>query len=289
VALTGAVAYVRGNATGVQATGIANYNLNHFKGLQYAFLFNYTYGDVRGVQWGNVMNLVDGDVSFLQFSGVANVVGGSMRGFQLGGGFNVVADKLNGVQVGVGNLAHEVKGLQVGIFNMARNADGVAIAAVNWQRNMDGIPIGLVNLSETGTGDWVTFGSNLSAVNSGVRTTVNNWTSVVYAGYYDLQDDREETGFFGWQYGYDFLLGEGGKWHLYPDIGYVHIEPKDNDNPDDNDESQFAIQARASVEYRFNRTISVFAGSGISTRWSAYSSSADTTTEGLLFGGLSLF
>jgi len=289
VALTGGVALVKQDIVGIQVTGISNYNEGNVKGLQYATLFNFVQGDLRGLQWSPVMNLVDGDGSWFQLGGVANVTAGNFRGFQLGTGFNLTAEKLTGAQLGVGNFAHEFKGVQAGVFNVAREANGLAIGLFNWQRNFDGVPIGLVNMSENGNGDWVTFGSSLSAVNTGVRTIVNNWYSVLYAGYYDAAESRDSTTFVGWQYGYDFSLGESGKFHISPDLGYVHIEPTDDGNPLTNDESQFAIQARAAVEYRFNKKISVFLGGGAYVRWSAYSSSADTKTEGMGFGGISLF
>jgi hypothetical protein len=289
VALTGGVALVKQDMVGIQVTGISNYNEGDVQGLQYATLFNFAQGELRGLQWSPVMNLVDGDGAWFQLGGVANVTAGNFRGFQLGSGFNLTAQTLTGAQIGVGNFAHEFKGLQLGILNAAREAEGVAVALFNWQRHFDGVPVGLVNMSENGSGDWVTFGSTLSAVNTGVCTIVNNWSSVLYVGYYDAAESRDSTTFVGWQYGYDFALGESGKFHITPDLGYVHIERTDDGNPLTSDESQFAIQARASVEYRFNKTISVFLGGGGYVRWSAYSSSADTKTEGMGFGGLSLF
>jgi len=60
-------------------------------------------------------------------------------------------------------------------------------------------------------------------------------------------------------------------------------------DPDLNDELHFALQARALAEVRFSRKVAVFAGGGVSSVYSEYSSNATQKTEALVVAGVSLF
>ena len=116
---------------------------------------------------------------------------------------------------------------------------------------------------------------------------VNRFYSMFTVGYGDLQGDVEDTASLSWHYGYAFPLSE--KWGLDVGLGFVHIMPKASDDPNQNDKLHFAVQARALAEIRFSRKVAVFAGGGISSIYSEYSSNANQKTEPLGVLGISLF
>ncbi len=181
-----------------------------------------------------------------------------------------------------------MNGLQIGAINMAGDFEGLQIGALNIARNNDGVPIGLFNYSEeTGSVDWITYASNLSLVNTGVRTTVNRYYSMLTVGGYDVEADVEDTAFLTWNFGYQAPLGQ--KWGLGWDLGYVHIMPKASDDPAINDRLHFAIQARLLAELRFSPQIAAFAAGGVSSIFSEYSSSATSEVKPLIAIGISLF
>jgi hypothetical protein len=106
-------------------------------------------------------------------------------------------------------------------------------------------------------------------------------------GYGDLQGDIENTAFLTWNYGYAFPLGRN--WAIDVDLGFAHIMPEKGDDPQKNDALHFALQARALVELRLSRKVALFAGGGVSSVYSEYSSSATQKTEPLVVAGISLF
>ena len=184
--------------------------------------------------------------------------------------------------------AVDLKGAQVGLINIVGEAHGVQLGVLNLSRHHHGVPIGLINVdTDFGGTDWVIFGSNLATVGTGVRTTVNRWYSVLWAGYGDQQGDITETGFLGWNYGYSFDLGK--HWSLGVDLGFVNIMPESKDDPELNDSLHYALQARALVEVRLGRKMSVFAGGGVSSVYSEYSTNAQKETEPNVVLGISLF
>ena len=287
VALTGLVNYFRAESRGIQVAGLVNVVRGRFAGLQYAALFNFTQSGFSGIQLSSVFNTNHGDGGFLQVAGVTNMNEGSFRGVQLGA-INLTADRLVGAQLGVVNMAVRAKGFMGGLINIAGETRGLQIAPLNIIRRNYGVPIGLINIDEDNGGeDWITFGSNLAAVNTGMRTTVNRFYSMFTVGYGDLQGDVENTAFLSWHYGYAIPLGR--KWSLDVDLGFVHIMPKNSDDPNQNDRLHFAVQARALAEIRFSRKVAVLGGVGISSIYSEYSSNATQKTEPLGVLGISLF
>jgi len=223
----------------------------------------------------------------LQLAGVANMGEFGFTGVQIGG-INFTGGEMRGVQLGLVNTTVYSRGFQGGLINMAGEAHGIQLAPLNIHHLNHGTPIGLINIAEENGGeDWLFFGTNLSAMNTGLRTTVNRWYSLLSFGYKDIQGDVEESYFLSWHYGYAIPLGK--KWGLNLDLGFSHIIPDKVDDPDKNDRLHYAIQARALVELRLNHTIAFFAGGGISSIYSEYSSDATQTTEPLGVVGISLF
>lgn len=287
VALTGLMNRFQDDVTGLQVAGLANIDKGHMKGVQFAPLFNLVEGGLSGVQITSVFNSTQGEAGFLQLAGVANIHAGEFRGLQIGG-TNFNTSRIGGGQIGIVNAAAELSGFQAGAFNMAGEAHGLQLGTLNIARRNDGVPVGLVNIDEERGGvDWIIQGSNLAAVSTGVRTTVNNWYSVLSAGYGDQQGDVEESLFLGWNYGYGFRLGRA--WTLGADLGFVHIIPESQDDPTLNDALHFALQARLLIEARLGRKVALFAGGGVSSVYSEYSSSAQQETEPHVVLGISLF
>ena len=287
IGLTGLVNNFYGDVSGIQISSLVNFNHQHMTGLQYATLFNSVGGGFSGAQVSPVLNTNRGDGGFLQLAGLANMNEGDFKGGQIGL-FNFSSDQYSGFQAGLFNAAAWMRGVQAGFINMAWEPHGLQLGVLNLAQDSQGMPIGLINIDETGGGaDWVVFGSNLASVGTGVRTTVNRWYSVFWAGYGDQQGDVKETGFVGWNYGYSFPLSK--KWNLDVDLGFVNIMPEAQDDPDVNDKLHYALQARALVEVRFSPKFAAFAGGGVSSIYSEYSSNAQQETEPNVVLGISLF
>jgi hypothetical protein len=284
---TGAINYIGGNTRGVQVAGLVNFNRGWFRGVQYATLFNYVQEEFTGVQWASIYNLSSSDGRYFQYASVANMVAGSFTGLQLSGGLNYVDERLGGLQVGGVNFAVEYRGAQAGALNFAREASGAQIGIFNYSRSLDGVPVGAVNIDRTnGDADWSSYASNYAAVSTGLRTTVHGYTSTLAVGFIDLEQERNDTVFLSWHYGYRFALGE--KVFLTPDAGWVHVMPSGEEEGKLNDD-HFALQARLAGEWAVSRIVNVFVGGGVTVRFEKYDIDADTKTDPLVFGGVTLY
>jgi hypothetical protein len=284
---TGVLNYVGGNTRGVQVAGLVNFNRGWFRGVQYATFFNYVQEEFTGIQWASIYNLSSSDGRYFQYASIANMVAGSFTGLQLSGGLNYVDERMGGVQMGVVNFAVEYRGAQAGALNFAREASGAQIGIFNYSRSLDGVPVGAVNIDRTnGNADWSSFASNYAAVSTGLRTTVHGYTSTLAVGFVDIEQERNDTVFLSWHYGYRFGLGE--KASLTPDIGWVHVKPRGEEEGKLNDD-HFALQARLAGEWEVSRIVNVFAGGGVTVRFAKYDIDADTKTDPLVFGGVALY
>lgn len=284
---TGAVNYVRGNVSGLQVAYLGDVVHGGMSGVQFGGLFNLVEGKVYGLQAAGLLNIVDGDASFIQWSGVANTVGGAFEGLQASGGYNYAGEKLSGVQLALVNFAMDMHGAQGGLANFARDAHGVQVGAINWARNQHGVPVGLVNMATGGEVAWVTYASNLSPINTGVRTEVRGWYSMLTLGGGDSKGDVDNTLVLTWNYGRAFSLASKTRFGL--DLGFAHYMPETVDDATENDRLHFAIQARGLLEQRLGPKVMAFAGGGIARIFSEYSDNAVGETEPLFFGGVSLF
>ena len=82
---------------------------------------------------------------------------------------NITSD-MNGLQFGGGNFARVSRGLQIGLFNVVQRQEGV--------------PLGLVNVAlENGSLEWVTYASNFSTLNSGIKFNANKFYSILDVGF----------------------------------------------------------------------------------------------------------
>jgi len=164
---------------------------------------------------------------------------------------------------------------------------GLKIGAINLSNEFEGLPFGIVNITDDSILQGLAYGSNLSLINVGVRTVVNRWSSVLSLGYSDQTSEASNSGFLGWHFGRQFPVGE--KATLTLDTGYLHIIPKDYDDPAINDDPHWAWQTRLFADFRLGKTVALVAGGGFSTIFSEYTTHARSQTEGHVFGGISLF
>jgi hypothetical protein len=145
----------------------------------------------------------------------------------------------------------------------------------------------MVNLTEGGDIGWVSYGSNLCPVNTGIRTEVRNWYSMLTAGTHDSKGDVREALILTWNYGRAFRLAPRTRIGL--DLGFSHYIPAKDSDPAKNDRLHYAIEARGLVEERTGRRTLIFAGGGYARVFSEYSTNATGENEPLAFGGVSLF
>jgi len=287
IAISGIATYVESDAKGVQYSGLVNFNRGDFVGYQFAQLFNYVEGDLIGAQTTGLFNLNDGDVKYFQFSAIANAIAGDFVGAQTSVGMNYVNQSMHGGQLAFVNFATEMKGVQVGLGNIVGDARGVQVGFVNIAGKLDGVPVGVINVTNEGDADWVTFGSNLAAVSTGVRTIHRRFYSILAGGVGDLKEKRNDTAFLSWHYGYAIPVSP--VWKVSVDAGYLHIVPTPSDDPDVNTNLHYAIQGRLLAEYRISDKTKIFGGVGVSTVFSEYSSGASSETDPLVVLGISLY
>ncbi|HKO22511.1 MAG TPA: hypothetical protein VJX91_07635 [Candidatus Eisenbacteria bacterium] len=285
--LTGIASYVMQDVSGIHVSGVGNLARGRLRGVQTAALFNVAGGGMSGLQLTTLFNLADAGARGFQLAGAANVVGRSFDGWQVAPGFNYVTDRMIGLQLGGANAAARSEGTQIGVANFATNAQGLQMGAVNFAEEQGGVPIGMINLAHNGDVDWITYGSNLGAVNTGVFTSVRRFYSMLTAGMPDLEGDVSNTLILTWNYGYAIPAGRGTSIGI--DLGYAHYIPEKTDDPNENDRLHFALQARAMVERTFSRKAKGFAGGGVARIWDEYRLDAPFETEPLVFAGLGLF
>lgn len=284
--ITGGMNYVGGSARGVQVAGLINFNRGWFRGIQYATLFNFVQERFVGVQWASVFNMANADVRGLQISSSANLTAGNLRGFQIAA-LNYVNDYMRGAQLGAVNFAVEYDGAQIGFINFAGKANGAMIGVVNYSREFEGVPVGAVNYDKTnGNADWSIYATNIVLGSTGLRTILHGYTSTLAVGIGDIPEDRNDTAFLSWYYGYLFPVGE--RWKISPDLGFVHVMPQSQEEGKNND-LHFMLQARVTGEVRVAKIAKVFFGGGVSVRFSEYSSQATTEVDPLIVGGVALY
>jgi len=283
---SGAANYTKGSSKGIQLGGLVNVNGGEVRGLELAGLFNLVGERMSGVQATALVNMVDKEVKGFQVSGFANAVGGAVDGWQLAPGFNYAGGGLVGLQLGLANVAPRMEGTQIGIANFAARSTGLQMGVFNRSEEQSGIPFGMVNLAKNGDADWVVYGSNVSGFNTGIRTSVRRFYSMLTAGMPDTRGDVPQTLILTWNYGY--AIPAGKKTSVGIDLGFAHYIPEKVDDPDDNDRLHYALQARALLERTLSARMRGFIGGGVARISDDYRLQAPFETEPLLFGGVAL-
>lgn len=287
ILLTGAASYVMGDASGIHVSGIANLAKGKLRGLQWAGLVNMAGSGMTGIQATTLFNLADGTARGFQLAGAGNATGGSFDGWQVAPGFNYVNGNLVGLQFGGVNMAVASEGTQIGVANFTTTARGLQVGAYNSATEQKGVPFGMVNLAKNGDADWITYGSNLGAVNTGIYTSVRRFYSMLTAGLPDVQGDVSHALILTWNYGY--ALPAGRRTSIGLDLGFAHYIPEKVDDPNENDRLHFSLQARAMVERTFSPKAKGFIGGGVARISSEYRMDAPFETEPLVFGGVALY
>ena len=287
VSLTGGLSHLKNGGAGFQIAGLANYDEDAFAGLQMAGLLNYTSRGFAGAQISSIMNLNDGGGTFLQASSVANVNAGPFAGAQVAVFLNAANSVMGGGQLALVNFAENLNGIQLGFLNLAHEFHGLQIGILNLNHEFSGTPIGLVNMDNQSRKEWMFYGSNLSLANIGFRTVLNQWSSILSAGYGDVQGDVDASLFLGWNFGRNFPLSE--RWDLTIDLGYQHIMPTKSDNPAENDRLHYSLQARALGEYHLNDSLGLVGSLGSSTVFDGYKPGADSKTDLHFTAGIVLY
>jgi hypothetical protein len=285
--LTGVASYVMGDQSGIHVTGLANVARGKLRGVQWAGLVNMAGKGMSGIQATTLFNLADGAGRGVQLAGAGNAVGGSFDGWQVAPGFNYVSDRLVGLQFGGVNMAVRSEGTQIGLANFTTTAQGLQVGAFNSATEQKGVPFGMINLAKNGDADWITYGSNLAAVNTGIYTSVRRFYSMLTAGLPDVQGDVSNTLILTWNYGY--AIPAGRKTSVGLDLGFAHYIPEKVDDPNENDRLHFSLQARAMVERTFSRKAKGFIGGGVARISEEYRMDAPFETEPLVFGGVALY
>ncbi len=287
VSFTGGLSHLKTGGAGFQISGLANYDEDAFAGLQMAGLLNYTSRGFAGAQVSAVMNLNDGGGTFLQASSVANVNAGPFAGAQVAVFLNAANSQMGGGQLALVNFAESLNGIQLGFLNLAHEFQGLQIGVLNLNNEFSGTPIGLINMDNHSRKEWMFYGSNLSLANIGFRTVLNKWSSVLAAGYGDVQGDVDASLFLGWNFGRVIPLTK--RWDLTIDLGYQHIIPQPSNNPAENDRLHYSLQARALGEFHLNDSLGIVGAVGSSTVFSDYSSGAENETDLLFSAGIVLY
>jgi len=283
--LAGFGSYMGEAFTGGQGSFVLNFNRGRFRGLQYSGLANFTADGMSGIQWAGTLNMNDGTGAGWQASALANVSNGRFVGIQTAVGFNFANVEMKGLQLSGLNWTRHLKGAQVGLLNIAGDVRGLQVGLLNVSEQNEGVPVGLISIAQNGTQDWMTWGGSYMGFQTGVRSTVNHWYSILSIGGAYLDDTDLKTLSFGWHYGYEVEFTRRFSFSI--DAGYIHLMPEKD--PTRNDSLRPSVRGRGFFEFRFNEWAAVHAGAGGNYEWSAYASGASTQFDPLFFGGISLF
>lgn len=279
---------VTGNSfRGIQAAGFMNVAGEEAKGLQAAGFMNVTGDTYQGIQASGGFNVVGESCRGIQAAGLLNVTGESFRGLQAAGIFNVAGEHLNGLQVGSMNVAGNSAGVQIGLANAAGDLEGVQIGLVNYSQNTNGVPVGLVNISKyDGRMRWISWASNLTGVNSGVKFSIKRIYSIVSLGSINFTDDMNKCLAYSGFYGLSIPLN---KISLNTDIGYTYIDNATLFRSQMGAPDQQVVMLRASLNKRLSNTLSLFAGGGLSHIHERGAPAGSNEFQPLFFAGLELF
>jgi hypothetical protein len=166
--------------------------------------------------------------------------------------------------------------------------EGVQIGVVNIARKQKGVPIGIVNIAGNGHYDWITYLSNFSTFNMGIKMSANNYFSIVDVGGKFIDAENESSGILGFHWGYNFAFNR--IFTLSPDVGYVQIaEEKEELEPGNKHKIQFALQTRVIGEYALTKFVKILAGIGYSHQYDLYENDIFEKGKLIVIGGISLF
>jgi hypothetical protein len=274
VQITGLAAIVGESFSGLQLSGLFNITGEHSGGVQSAGIFNISGNRFSGIQASGIFNVADARFSGIQSAGIFNVVGEKMSGAQLStinfvgsefrglqaGTINFVGETFSGGQLGLVNYTANLRGFQFGAVNLGLYVNGLQLGLINVSNSIRGVPVGLVNISRDGYTRWVSWGSNLTAVNVGLKSVVRNFYSIVSIGGVNLEKEIDRSIAYGFHYGVHVPLR---RFYADVDLGYVNIDNDKFFRALDKNPDQHVLMARAMLGINISRHFSLFVGGGV--------------------------
>jgi hypothetical protein len=248
---------------GFQIAGGMNISGENLHGFQASGFFNIVGERFQGLQATGGFNIVGEDCTGYQGAGLFNIAGEDFTGLQKSGLFNIGGENLTGAQIGIFNIApYFSDGVQIGIFNVSAEMRGFQLGLVNWNRETFGIPVGLVNVSKMeGHIRWISWGSNISGINSGVKFEVDKIYSIVSLGFYNYYLGKGTALSYAGYYGF-YLFQETSSFSI--DLGYMYVDNTKifSSNPEEAD--QHVILTRALMSIAVSSRVSLIGGGGLS-------------------------
>jgi hypothetical protein len=274
------------DSRGIQGAGIFNITGDEFRGLQGSGIFNITGERFTGVQGSGIFNIVGEDFKGIQAGGIFNITGEKFEGLQAAGIFNIAGDYIKGLQAAIINITPDLQGLQIGIVNAAETVKGAQVGIVNLSKKMQGVPVGLVNLSKDGRIRMTTWGSSVTAVNTGVKFMVKNIYSILSIGGINLYKDIPGSISYGFHYGFHIPLK-----NLFFDIdlGYMNIDNKTWFKTVKGTPDHQVLKVRGMLGIDISKKFSIFAGTGLRYIWDHAEAFRQGTVKPLFFAGIELF
>lgn len=285
----------RGDFKGLQAATFANVNLGYVEGAQVAGLFNRS-GQATALQASLVGNIAGGDFEGIQISSVFNATNGHTNGIQLTSGVNYsrldakvqlgatvnIAGRRIGVQLGGVNIASTVDGGQVGGLNIAREVKGLQIGLVNVADTVSGVPIALINIIRKGY-NRVELSYQPSGLNANIalKLGTHSFYNILFIGAafenpFTRPPSANRIDAWGLGYGIGTTLPFGrSRWQSNIEITAAHV----NEGEAWLDEFNLLSQAKLTLDFRFGRRASFFAGPQINMMFSDLLN-AETMTYG---------
>lgn len=261
--VTGLLNIIGSEGRGFQIAGGLNICGDKLQGFQASGLFNIVGESFQGFQASGGFNIVGESCSGFQGAGLFNIAGEDFAGLQTSGLFNIVGENLTGAQIGAFNIAPNFSlGAQIGIFNISDEMRGIQLGVVNWNDETFGIPVGLVNISKKeGHIRWISWGSNISGLNSGVKFEVDKIYSIVSLGFYNYYLSKGTALSYSGYYGF-YLFQDTSSFSI--DVGYMYVDNKKifRSNPEEAD--QHVIMIRSLMYISVSSQVSLVGGGGLS-------------------------
>jgi hypothetical protein len=259
----GLINIIGSRGKGFQIVGGLNISGDSFQGFQASGFFNIVGERFQGFQATGGFNIVGESCTGYQGAGLFNIVGEEFKGVQTSGLFNIVGKKLTGAQIGMVNIApYFSESAQIGIFNVSAEMRGFQLGVVNWNDETFGIPVGLVNISKKeGHIRWISWGSNISGLNSGVKFEVDKIYSIVSLGFYNYYLSKGAALSYAGYYGV-YLFQDTSSFSI--DLGYMYVDNKKifSSTPDEAD--QHVIITRGLMSIAISSQVSLIGGGGLS-------------------------
>ncbi len=277
---------VRHDMKGVQASGIFAYTGENIRGVAGSGITTLAARDLSGVQGAGIFSFTGMNLVGLQLSGIAGYTGKDFRGMQASGVASYTRGNFKGLQAAPVNVAGDLRGMQLGVVNVAGEVRGVQLGIVNIAKNMRGVPIGLINIAENGGIDLVAWGSNLMAVNAGVRFRAGYVYTILAAGGLNQDNHNPIDECLAAQF-YIGVRVPAGRFYFDADLGFMNIDNKDLYSVK-GEKDRYVSLGRAMVGFHITELLAVFAGAGAAYKLDEGRDFKEGEWEPHYLGGVSL-